>query len=266
MLEFKQDSLGTGVNNRINLLSWLTFATLVTLTSTVLSAINTNRKLNYLCKGGFEELEKRINSHINSKFTLLQNILKKEFQVFKVKQNQYSEKALEKDKKEHGKNSDQDSIARIFQIQPSAPESPKSSPKTTYNKQNNLFGVDAIIAKYNEENGSVENLKIATVTETKESQQDRYVGKSHHLILHENNKGNYWILEKDSELYVVPKAGANFNSHNLKLLSDLYEFENSADNSHGFDLITLATVSQIGNNFKLEEPGKLKFRKSVEHK
>lgn len=118
-----------------------------------------------------------------------------------------------------------------------------------------------IIQAYNSNSQALKRQSVATVTETKQSQGDRRVGKSTVPVLIEDSAGNYWVLKDATGCYLVPKPSARFNKYSSELLEALYEIQGgTTSHARKIQLLSPAVVSAISRNvWQVLEKGIITF-------
>ena len=116
------------------------------------------------------------------------------------------------------------------------------------------------VSSYNQDNCSLSN-NATTVTETKESMEQRDQIGNKPIIFEENRRGNYWILKENIDEYMVPRYKIKINEHNLNTVKNLFECQKYRPEYSGFRLIKPAKVSatSTGKTWRLVEPGILQF-------
>ncbi|MDJ0662346.1 MAG: hypothetical protein QNJ42_23095 [Crocosphaera sp.] len=117
-----------------------------------------------------------------------------------------------------------------------------------------------LIEKYNKKKESL--VDCITVSETKQSTEDRRLGKSQTVILEENRRGNYWIVEQEGMTYLIPSDNLRLNEYNYKTVEAVFECRGYQINiSSNFKLKQPAIVKQTtdGMNWQLKKPGILEF-------
>ena len=115
----------------------------------------------------------------------------------------------------------------------------------TYNKDKNLF----------------DEYTISTVTETKDSRDNRLVGRSETVFLSSISKGNYWIVEENNKFYLVPHAKISINEHNKRYtIENLFECDEPSSGDYIFKLIQPAKIFKVNSElWQIKKKGKLEF-------
>lgn len=116
-----------------------------------------------------------------------------------------------------------------------------------------------IIKLYNHGTRSL-SANVITVAETSYTVEQRRMGRKIAPVLEENQQGNYWVIQKGSHEYLVPKGNIKINQYNYDTISSCFEcLAYHPNHSSNFTLLKLATLSSSGQNWQLVEPGKLQF-------
>ena len=100
------------------------------------------------------------------------------------------------------------------------------------------------------------------VSETKQSQEDRRLGKSQAVILEKKRRGNYLVYTEGNCDYLVPSENLRINDYNSKSVEGLFECRNYQPNySEDFQVLKAAVVYTIssGETWELQQRGILQF-------
>ena len=128
---------------------------------------------------------------------------------------------------------------------------------------NSVAVVDKIsqfVDNYNQNKNLSSEQIIATVTSTQENVEQRRSGHSDTITLGKTNKKKYWIIELDSNYYLIPHADIKIDEYNIKTLESLFDCINFTAEYSSFNLIQPAKVSEVSSeSWQLEEKGKLEF-------
>ncbi len=121
--------------------------------------------------------------------------------------------------------------------------------------------VPQFVETYNIDKNLFDEYATYTVTETKDSRDNRLAGRSETVFLSSISKGNYWIVEENNNSYLVPHAKISINEHNKRYtIENIFECNESSSGDYNFLLIQPAKVSKIDSGlWKLEKKGKLEF-------
>ncbi len=114
---------------------------------------------------------------------------------------------------------------------------------------------------YNKDKNLFDEYTISTVTETKDSRDNRLAGRSEIVFLSSISKGNYWIVEENNNFYLVPHAKISINEHNKRYtIENLFECDESSSGDYNFKLIRPAKILKVNSElWQLEKKGKLEF-------
>ncbi len=114
---------------------------------------------------------------------------------------------------------------------------------------------------YNRDKNLFDEYATYTVTETKDSRDNRLAGRSETVFLSSISKGNYWIVEENNNSYLVPHAKISINEHNKRYtIENIFECNESSSGDYNFLLIQPAKVSKIDSElWQLEKKGKIEF-------
>ena len=116
------------------------------------------------------------------------------------------------------------------------------------------------VETYNRDKNLSNEFIISAVIETQESMENRLAVVSKAIFLSNTNKGKYWIVEENSQYFLVPHAKININEHNKYTIKNLFECNELSSGDYNFQLIQPAKVSKIDSGlWKLEKKGKLEF-------
>lgn len=128
---------------------------------------------------------------------------------------------------------------------------------------NSIGIVDKIpkfVETYNQDKNSLSDKAIGTVAETQESLNQRRLGNSGTVTLKNTSQKKYWIVEEDSNYYLIPYAKINIDEYNLTTLEKLFECIDFTFNYKNFELVRPAKVTPLPSElWQLEEKGKLQF-------
>jgi hypothetical protein len=105
--------------------------------------------------------------------------------------------------------------------------------------------------------------KIITVNITKDSIDSNRRKEEKVVILEENNRGNYWIFEVDSFIYLVPVPDKYINQHSYSSTSMMFEGSNYTPDYQKIQLVKPAILSIDPNTnpqtWRLQQQGELVF-------
>jgi hypothetical protein len=137
---------------------------------------------------------------------------------------------------------------------------PQPPVKNIYPSQISISNKESqIVTVYNNQPRSLSTNAI-NVAESDHTVEQRRIGRNVAPILEENQLGNYWIIQEGSHEYLVPKGNIKINEYNYETISSCFEcLGYNPSYSSNFTLLKPATVSSIGQNWQLIEPGKLQF-------
>lgn len=109
-----------------------------------------------------------------------------------------------------------------------------------------LQEADLVIA-YNKNADSLLKLKKATeVSETKESLNQRRLGKGQTAVLQASRWGDYWIIAEETFNYLVPRSSIKFKQNTYETVQVLFEcYGGKLGAFHQFKLLKAAQVSSI---------------------
>ncbi|MDJ0729424.1 MAG: hypothetical protein QNJ33_05455 [Crocosphaera sp.] len=136
----------------------------------------------------------------------------------------------------------------------------KTTPTMTSSDRELSWEEHQLVEQYNNQKETLVNCN--TVSETKQSSEDRRLGKSKTVILEKERRGNYWIVEKEGMTYLIPSDNLRVNEYNYKTVEAVFECRGYQPNiSSNFKLLQPAIVTETDeeNNWKLEKPGILEF-------
>ena len=132
--------------------------------------------------------------------------------------------------------------------------------KHSHNQVAVIEQIPQFVSKYNLDKNSLSDEVKATVAATEANLNERRLGKSDILTLEHTNLKKYWIVQENSDYYLVPHAKINIEEHNIKTLESLFECINFYSDYKDFHLIEPAKVSQLESElWQLEKKGKLEF-------
>jgi hypothetical protein len=105
--------------------------------------------------------------------------------------------------------------------------------------------------------------KTITVNITKDSIDSNRRKEEKIVILEENNRGNYWLFEVDSFIYLVPVPDKYINQHSYSSTSMMFEGSNYTPDYQKIQLVKPAIVSIDPNTnpqtWRLQQRGELVF-------
>jgi hypothetical protein len=120
--------------------------------------------------------------------------------------------------------------------------------------------IPKFIETYNLDKNSLSVKVIATVAETQESLNQRRSGNSDTVTLENTTQKKYWIVEEDSNYYLIPHAKIKIDEYNIKTLESLFDCINFISEYSDFQFVQPAKVSQLySESWQLEQKGKLEF-------
>jgi hypothetical protein len=102
---------------------------------------------------------------------------------------------------------------------------------------------------------------IIKVSEPEESQTSRWSGGKEGTIFKYNRQGNYWIVNMDDCLYIVPQRKFKINEYSQDTLISVFDCRNyHSGKSEDFVLIKPGKVTAINEDgWQIIEPGILEF-------
>lgn len=102
-----------------------------------------------------------------------------------------------------------------------------------------------------------------TVSEDSENIQKRWAGEQQEIILGEDRQGNYWLIQENSTIYLVPSPKLKVNDMNMRTAGGLFDCENYTP---GYRTMTVTKPAIVSSHFsmsnqrwKLEQKGVLEF-------
>lgn len=142
-------------------------------------------------------------------------------------------------------------------INPQKPQQPQV--RNIYNSQISNHETQIVVV-YNTQPRSL-SANAITVAESDDTIEQRRIGRTIAPILEEKQLGNYWIIQEGNYEYLLPKGNIKINEYNYETISNCFEcLGYNPSYSTSFTLLKPATVSSIGQNWQLIEPGKLQFQ------
>ena len=132
--------------------------------------------------------------------------------------------------------------------------------KHSHNSVAVIEQIPQFVDKYNLDKKSLSDKVIAIVVATQASLDNKRSGKSDLLTLELTTQKKYWIIQEDSDSYLVPHAKIKIDEYNKTTLESLFECINFSLDYTDFHLIEPAKVSQSDSElWQLEKKGKLEF-------
>jgi hypothetical protein len=102
-----------------------------------------------------------------------------------------------------------------------------------------------------------------TVSEESENIQKRWAGEQQEIILAEDRQGNYWLIQENSTIYLIPSPKLKVNDMNMRTAGGLFDCENYTPGYRTMTVtkpaIVSAHVSMSNQRWKLEQKGVLEF-------
>jgi hypothetical protein len=102
-----------------------------------------------------------------------------------------------------------------------------------------------------------------TVSEDSENIQKRWAGEQQEIILGEDRQGNYWLVQENSTIYLIPSPKLKVNDMNMRTAGGLFDCENYTPGYRTMTVtkpaIVSAHFSMNNQRWKLEQKGVLEF-------
>jgi len=117
-----------------------------------------------------------------------------------------------------------------------------------------------LVKNYQDSNWDLQT-DLIKVSEPQESQTSRWGGSKEAISFKNNRQGNYWIVNIEDCLYMVPRKQMKINEYSQDTLMSAFDCRNyQRGKSQGFVLIKPAKVTDTSTNeWKLIERGILQF-------
>lgn len=130
----------------------------------------------------------------------------------------------------------------------------------SYSAIGGINNIPEFVETYNRDKNSLSGKAIATVAVTQENIEQRRSGNSDIVTLENTSQKKYWIIEEDSNYYLIPHAKINIEENNLATLQKLFNCSNFTCDYNNFQLVEPAKVTRLSSeSWQLEEKGELEF-------
>jgi hypothetical protein len=100
------------------------------------------------------------------------------------------------------------------------------------------------------------------VSENEENFQKRWDGQQQDIILEENRRGNYWLIDEHGTTYLVPAPNLRITEANMDTVGELFDCENYTPNYSNVNIIRPAIIKAqpgINQRWKSYQKGVLAF-------